>query len=132
MCPQARVDAHTKILVSIDLWSERDRCDRPSCRRLVSRAEAEVGRPLTPVSVAGAALLFVVASLAAIAVIAVTVWLCFAYADRLQKVLGKGGTDIAVRLSAFILFCIGLQILWSGGNKLLRSLLYPGSVPSLP
>jgi multiple antibiotic resistance protein len=77
-------------------------------------------------------LLFVVASLAAIAVIAVTVWLCFAYADRLQKMLGKGGTDIAVRLSAFILFCIGLQILWSGGNELLRSVLYPGSVPSLP
>jgi multiple antibiotic resistance protein len=76
--------------------------------------------------------LFVIASLAAIAVIAVTVWLCFAYADRLQKMLGQGGTDIAVRLSAFILFCLGLQILWSGGNELLRSVLYPGSMPSLP
>ena len=76
--------------------------------------------------------LFVIASLAAIAVIVVTVWLCFAYADRLQKMLGQGGTDIAVRLSAFILFCLGLQILWSGGNELLRSVLYPGSVPSLP
>jgi multiple antibiotic resistance protein len=70
-------------------------------------------------------LLFVFAGLAAIAVIALTVWLCFAYADRLQRILGKGGTDIAVRLSAFILFCIGLQILWSGGNELLRSVIYP-------
>jgi multiple antibiotic resistance protein len=76
-------------------------------------------------------ILFVIAGLAAIAVIAATVWLCFAYADRLQKMLGQGGTDIAVRLSAFILFCLGLQILWSGGSELLRSVLHPGSVPPL-
>jgi len=74
-------------------------------------------------------ILFVISSLAAIAVIAMTIWLCFAYADRLQKMLGQGGTDIAVRLSAFILFCLGLQILWSGGSELLKSVLYPGSVP---
>ena len=76
-------------------------------------------------------ILFVIASLAAIAIIVVTIWLCFAYADRLQG-CGQGGTDIAVRLSAFILFCLGLRILWSGGNELLRSVLHPGSVPSLP
>ncbi|ODT08663.1 MAG: hypothetical protein ABS58_01360 [Mesorhizobium sp. SCN 65-20] len=77
-------------------------------------------------------LLFVIASLAAIAVIVVCIWFCFAYAERLQNMLGKGGTDIATRLSAFILFCLGLQILWSGGNELLRSVFSPGSVPSLP
>lgn len=74
-------------------------------------------------------LLFVIASLAAIAVIVMCIWICFAYADRLQKMLGQGGTDIATRLSAFILFCLGLQILWSGGNELLRSVLNPGSLP---
>jgi len=46
--------------------------------------------------------------------IAITIFLCFAYADRVQRLLGPGGTDIAVRLSAFILFCLGIQILWSG------------------
>jgi multiple antibiotic resistance protein len=45
---------------------------------------------------------------------AVTIFLCFAYADRIQRLLGSAGTDIAVRLSAFILFCLGVQILWSG------------------
>ena len=42
---------------------------------------------------------------------------------RIQSLLGQGGTDIAVRLSAFILFCLGLQILWSGCSELLRSVL---------
>ena len=61
-------------------------------------------------------ILFVLASLLAVVVIAIAVFLCFAYADRVQRLLGPGGTDIAVRLSAFILFCLGVQILWSGGS----------------
>ena len=54
-------------------------------------------------------ILFVLASLLAVVVIAIAVFLCFAYADRVQRLLGPGGTDIAVRLSAFILFCLGVQ-----------------------
>jgi len=72
-------------------------------------------------------ILFVLASLLAIVVIAATIYLCFAYADRIERLLGPGGTDIAVRLSAFILFCLGLQILWSGGSELLKSVIQPGS-----
>ena len=72
-------------------------------------------------------ILFVLASLLAVVVIAVTIFLCFAYADRIQRLLGPGGTDIAVRLSAFILFCLGVQILWSGGSELLRSVIHSGS-----
>ena len=37
--------------------------------------------------------------------------------------IGQGATDIALGLSAFILFCLGVQILWSGGSELLRSVL---------
>ena len=77
-------------------------------------------------------IMFVLASLAAIAVLAVSILFCFAYADRIQRLLGPGGTDIAVRLSAFILFCLGLQILWSGGNELLRSVLSAAPTPLLP
>jgi multiple antibiotic resistance protein len=58
--------------------------------------------------------LFDVAALSANAVLAVLVFLCFAYADRAQRILGNTGTTIALRLSAFILFCIGVQILLSG------------------
>jgi len=70
-------------------------------------------------------ILFVLASLLAIVVIAATIFLCFAYADRIERLLGPGGTDIAVRLSAFILFCLGVQILWSGGSELLKSVIQP-------
>src|SRR5882672_4016901 len=76
-------------------------------------------------------LLFMVSSLLAVAVIAVTVFFAFAYADRIQALLGQGGTDIAVRLSAFILFCLGVQILWSGGSELLRSVIM-GAPPPVP
>src|SRR5262245_43691164 len=68
-------------------------------------------------------LLFMGASLAAAVAIAVLIYLCYAYADRVQQLLGPGGTDIALRLSAFILFCLGIQILWSGGSELLQSVL---------
>jgi small neutral amino acid transporter SnatA (MarC family) len=75
-------------------------------------------------------LLFVLASLLAVVVIAVTIFLCFAYADRVQRLLGPGGTDVAVRLSAFILFCLGVQILWSGGSELLKSVIQSGALSS--
>jgi multiple antibiotic resistance protein len=65
--------------------------------------------------------IFFFASVMAITVIATTVFVSFSYADRVQSLLGQGGTDIAVRLSAFILFCLGVQILWSGCSELLRS-----------
>jgi len=68
-------------------------------------------------------ILFLIASLAAITVIAAAVFLAFAYADRVQALSGQGATDIAVRLSAFILVCLGVQILWSGGSELLKSVL---------
>jgi multiple antibiotic resistance protein len=58
--------------------------------------------------------LFDLAALSANAVLAVLVYCCFAFADRVQRILGNTGTTIALRLSAFILFCIGVQILWSG------------------
>jgi multiple antibiotic resistance protein len=69
-------------------------------------------------------ILFILASLSAVVVIAITIFLCFAYADRIQRLLGPVGTDIAVRLSAFILFCLGVQILWSGGSELLTSVIH--------
>jgi len=42
------------------------------------------------------------------------VYICYANAERLIRVLGKSGTDILMRLSAFILLIIGVQIMWNG------------------
>jgi multiple antibiotic resistance protein len=64
---------------------------------------------------------FFVAGLLAITTMAAAIYGCFAFSDRVQKILGRAGTDIAVRLSAFILFCLGVQIIWTGVSDLLRT-----------
>ena len=66
---------------------------------------------------------FLLAGLLAAIVIAAAIYVCFAFPDSLERVLGRGGTDIAVRLSAFILFCIGVQIIWTGMSDLLIPLM---------
>ena len=71
---------------------------------------------------------YVAANLLAAVVIAGTIYFCFAYSDRVEKVLGHGGTDILVRLSAFILFCIGIQIIWSGASDLIGTVTSPASL----
>jgi multiple antibiotic resistance protein len=35
----------------------------------------------------------------------------------LERLLGATGTSIVVRLSAFILVCIGIQIMFNGANE---------------
>ncbi len=56
-----------------------------------------------------------------IVIVALCVYLCYRYADRILKKLGPTGTDVVVRLSAFILLCIGVQICWNGLHALLLS-----------
>ena len=62
---------------------------------------------------------FVISGLLATIVIAAAIYVCFAFSDWVERVLGHAGTDIAVRLSAFILFCLGVQIIWTGASDLL-------------
>jgi multiple antibiotic resistance protein len=64
-------------------------------------------------------LVFMAASLVATAALALLIYVCFAFADRVRKLLGNTGTTIALRLTAFILFCIGVQIMWTGISQLL-------------
>jgi multiple antibiotic resistance protein len=54
-----------------------------------------------------------------ILIVAVSVYLCDRYADRILKKLGPTGTSVTVRLSAFILLCIGVKICWDGLHALL-------------
>jgi multiple antibiotic resistance protein len=57
-------------------------------------------------------------AIAGIAAIAITVYFSYRFAQRLVKLLGPHGTQVVVRLSAFILLCIGIQIFWSGWSDL--------------
>jgi multiple antibiotic resistance protein len=50
-------------------------------------------------------------------------YLAFRYAQRLLKPLGEAGTLIFLRLSAFILLCLGVQIVWDGVSELLYGVL---------
>jgi len=68
---------------------------------------------------------FFFAGLLATATMACAIYVCFAFSDRVENVLGRAGTDIAVRLSAFILFCLGVQIIWTGVSDLLTSTFAP-------
>jgi len=51
--------------------------------------------------------------------IALTVYLCYRFAQKLVNLLGTHGTQVVVRLSAFLLLCIGIQILWGGWSGLM-------------
>lgn len=49
-------------------------------------------------------------------------FIAFRYATQLLKPLGETGTAVFLRLSAFILLCLGVQIVWDGLSELVRSL----------
>lgn len=54
--------------------------------------------------------------------IAASIFICYSFADQLAKVLGATGMSVIMRLSSFLLLCIGVQILWNGVSALLKSL----------
>jgi len=70
----------------------------------------------------GASLLALLAAAIGCAFVAATVYLCYAFADRLASAMGPTGMNVILRLSSFLLVCIGVQILWNGASKLLSSL----------
>jgi multiple antibiotic resistance protein len=59
----------------------------------------------------------------ALLAIGLLLYLAFRYAQQLLKPLGEAGTVIFLRLSAFILLCLGVQIVWDGVSELLRGVL---------
>ena len=57
---------------------------------------------------------FVVADLIGVTLISVAVYLSYRFASRLIARLGETGTNVFLRLSAFIMLCVGVAILWGG------------------
>lgn len=52
-------------------------------------------------------------SLAA-AAIALLIWLCYRWSDTITNLLGQGGARVMARLVAFLLLCVGVQIMVTG------------------
>ena len=75
-----------------------------------------------PSGLHAATLAFVVETLCAVAGVALLVYIMYRNSSRLARLLGATGTSIVMRLSAFLLFCIGIQIFWNGAAELLISL----------
>jgi multiple antibiotic resistance protein len=62
-----------------------------------------------------------VAAVAGAAIVGVTIYLSYRFAERIARALGETAMKVLIRLSSFILVCIGVQILWNGLSVLLRS-----------
>jgi multiple antibiotic resistance protein len=62
------------------------------------------------------------ASLVGLTVIAFTIYLSFRFAARLIRSLGTNGTVVMLRLSAFILMCVGVQIVTNGIIDVVRNI----------
>ena len=102
----------------------------PSRERILSQAFYPLTMPLTvgPGCIAVALTLgsniheerhlqLIVSALAAvigILLIGITIFLCYRFSDKLQRLFGQLGSSIVIRLSAFILVCIGIQIMFNG------------------
>jgi multiple antibiotic resistance protein len=50
--------------------------------------------------------------------IALSIYLAYRFAENLGRLLGASGLEVLVRLSAFILMCIGIEIIWNGYSSL--------------
>jgi multiple antibiotic resistance protein len=66
--------------------------------------------------------LTILAALIGLVLIAISILLCYGFADRLAQILGATGMTVITQLSSFFLVCIGVQIAWNGIKALLESL----------
>jgi multiple antibiotic resistance protein len=127
------VVAGWRILNQQSNLSDRQVPARPSSETILSQAFYPLTMPLTvgPGSIAVALTLgsnvheeshmqliqSALISTIGIVLIGVTIYLCYRYSDGLERLLGPNGTSIVVRLTAFIVVCIGIQIMFNGADE---------------
>ncbi|MGE0715790.1 MAG: MarC family protein [Alphaproteobacteria bacterium] len=64
-------------------------------------------------------------SLLVAAAVAVTIFSAYRHADTMARWMGPEGTRVVTRLSAFLLLCVGVEIMLTGVSDALRPLLRP-------
>ena len=112
-----------RMITSIAVWSSA------AGRQLAARSFYPMTMPLTvgpgtisvaitlgaqtPRNASGYAIHIAASTLGALA-LAAAIYLLYRYAERLTRFLGAAGTQVLLRLSAFTLLCIGVQIVWNG------------------
>ena len=55
------------------------------------------------------------------AIVSALIYMSYRFAERIERVFGASAMDVIIRISSFILVCIGVQILWNGLSTLLRT-----------
>jgi multiple antibiotic resistance protein len=63
-----------------------------------------------------------IAAISGIVLICVIIYFCYLYARKAEALLGRSGTSVVMRLSSFILLCIGVQIIASGIKAYLEAI----------
>ncbi|WP_199175667.1 MarC family protein [Telmatospirillum siberiense] len=125
-----------RLLQQGDDGKRREQLSRVSEDVMLTRAFFPLTMPLTvgpgTISVAitlgaksagsGDLLFETIGTLLGVATVAGGIYLSYRFADRLLSVLGEAGRDVFLRLSAFILLCLGVQIVWNGYSALMAGL----------
>jgi multiple antibiotic resistance protein len=65
------------------------------------------------------AALHAIGAFAGVVAIAASIYIAYRFAGNLARLLGVTGLEVMVRLSAFILMCIGIEIIWNGYSALI-------------
>ena len=68
------------------------------------------------------AVIQLVAAIIGAGIIAISILLTYRYAHRVSNLIGNTGMRVVVRLSAFIMLCIGVGISWNGVRSLLAEI----------
>ncbi|AIL32625.1 MarC family protein [Basilea psittacipulmonis] len=94
-------------------------------------AAITIGSVIHGQSDTGSFLLSSLGNLLGIFALAVMVYFCLRFATKILHFLGETGTLIFMKLSAFILLCIGIQIVWLGLHDLYVQLYYETQTPTI-
>src|ERR1017187_9173819 len=81
---------------------DRQAGPQPSNQQILSQAFYPLTMPLT---VGPGSIVSAMAAVIGILLIGVSIYLCYGYANRLERLLGPNGSSIVIRLSAFIVMC---------------------------
>jgi multiple antibiotic resistance protein len=70
----------------------------------------------------GLHILSLVTAVVGCVLLAASIFLSYASADRIGRALGTTGMTVILQLTSFLLVCIGVQIFWNGASALLLGL----------
>ena len=90
----------------------------PGCIVIMLTLSVHAKHPTVPETVLSYVGLFI----AAIA-LSISIYFCYAYAPKVARSISPSTVHGVLRVIAFILFCIGVQIAWNGLSDLLKTVL---------